>query len=331
MAEHPAQPEAQTVPRRDAAGSITPHQPSGFADDAIRPTETGRAPAKPMGAAPLAAANATAIAPPEKAPPAVNQPRLAIFHAGADSDRLSRQLADRLSTNGYPQADVGHTPEALRRASNVRYFNAADKDAARTLRDAVQTFLNAKLSGPSPVVQLKDLSRRYPRPEAGLLEVWLNTDSAPPAATQAKTAEAHPPEPAPPVAPEPILVGEPVNLTESQILDFIDEYCRTYEARDPDRLAALFDPTATENGLPFRDLLPRYRENMGRLEGLSYRIEMARWEAHPDHPAISVEGRFTARGRMDNQKQYQSQGTIAMDIVPHGTSYRVVRLAYRVE
>lgn len=329
-AEHAPQPQMQTALRIDAAAPNRPHRPHYLPANATAPSAAGQAPAKPMETA-APGAQATATAPQAALSPAVDQQRLAIFHAGADSARLSRQLAVRLSADGYPEADIGPTPEALRRPSSVRYFNAADRAAARRLRDTVRTFLAATLSGPAPTVQLIDLSRRYPRPEAGLLEVWLNTGAAPPPAAQARTAEVHPPEPAPPAAPEPISAGEPVDLTEAQIRAFIDDYCRAYETRDPDRLAALFDPAATENGQPFRDLLPRYRENMARLAGLSYRIDMARWQARPDSPAIAVEGRFAARGRMEDEKQYQSQGTIAMDIVPHGTSYRVVRLEYRVD
>jgi len=247
-----------------------------------------------------------------------------IFHADGDSARLSRELAERLSGAGYPPARVGASPETLGQASSVRYFHSADRDAARALRDAVQAFLATGTPPSQRSVGLKNLSRRYPRQERGLLEVWLNTGATTTAAAQVVQA-------APPSLPTGVDAGGEAPSTEARIRAFIDDYCRAYETRDPSHLAALFDPAATENGRPFRDLLPRYRATMERLEALSYRIEMEGWEACGDRSALCVAGRFTAWGRMTDQKEYESRGTIALDIVPYGASYRVCRLDYRID
>ena len=131
---------------------------------------------------------------------------------------------------------------------------------------------------------------------------------------------------APPAAPPASAI--PV---DARIRTFLENYCRTYESRNPDRLADLFDTAATENGQPFADLLPRYRANMARIERLSYRIEMDGWAPLADTQTLSVQGRFVADGQLTDQKHYHSQGTIALDIVPHGESYRVARLVYRIE
>jgi hypothetical protein len=195
----------------------------------------------------------------------------------------------------------------------------------------MRAFLAATLPRRAQTVQLKNLSRRYPRAERGLLEVWLNTGSAKSAGTGVETAPTVPPDAAPDGVVESTAAAEPQKPTEDGIRAFIDTYCRTYETRDPDRLAALFDPKATENGRSFEEVMPHYRANMARLERLSYRIAIARWEAHQEAATLTVEGRFTAEGLMADQKQFHSQGTIALDIVPHGTSYRVVRLDYEVE
>ncbi len=257
--------------------------------------------------------------------------RLAIFHAGADGARLSGKLAAHLSDKGYPQARIGPTPESLVRPSNIRYFNGADRDTARTLRAAVRAFLAANAPRTEPIVQLKNLSRRYPRRERGLIEVWLNTGTSAEAVPDSKESPPLRPVSAVTAVADTPIPDEPAPPTDTRIRAFIDHYCRTYEARDPDRLAALFDPAATENGRPFKDLLPRYRDNMARLERLSYRIEIARWEARGETATLAVEGRFTAEGRMADQQHFRSRGTIALDVVPHGTSYRVLRLDYRIE
>ena len=123
----------------------------------------------------------------------------------------------------------------------------------------------------------------------------------------------------------------PAAPVDDRIRAFLDSYCRTYESRDPDRLSDLFDTTATENGQPFVDLLPRYRANMARIERLVYRIEVERWEPRTDTETLAVQGRFFAEGQLTDQKHYHSQGTITLDIVPHGKSYRVARLAYQID
>jgi hypothetical protein len=175
------------------------------------------------------------------------------------------------------------------------------------------------------------LSRRYPRKEQGLLEIWINTGTTTPAAARATAPKTTRPGSAPATPAVPVAAGLATATTDAKIRAFLDDYCRIYETRDPDRLAALFDAAATENGRPFKDLLPRYRTNMARLEHLSYRIDMARWEERADAATLAVEGRFTARGLMANRKQFQSQGTIVLDIVPNGDSFKVARLQYQIE
>ena len=330
-ADRPTEKQASPDPRLLAALLATPALPPILpTDETATPEEDRATPASEGPALPAAASTAaTSKAPPPLSP--VNRPRLVIFHAGVDSAQLARQLAAALAAKGYPEPRIGSSDETLTRASNIRYFNAADREAARTLRADIRDFLTATLPDSSQAVQLKNLSRRYPRPERGLLEVWLNTGSSTAAGTRAEMLQARTVEPVLERVTQTTAAAVPEKPTEADIRAFIDDYCRTYETRDPDRLAALFDPTATENGRPFKDLLPSYRANMTHLELLSYRIEVDRWETHPESTTLTVEGRFTAQGLMADQKQYRSQGTITLDVVPHGTSFRVVRLDYEVE
>jgi len=329
--DRPTEKQVSPDPRLLAALVATPALRPILPTDETAPPAKDRAAQASEGPAPPPAASTATTSKAASPPAPVNRPRLAIFHAGADSAQLARQLAAALAAKGYPEPRIGSSAEALTRASNIRYFNAADREAARTLRADIHDFLTATLPDTPQTVQLKNLSRRYPRPERGLLEVWLNTGSAATAEADGETLQVPSVEPAPRVETESTAAAEPQKLTEAGIRAFIDDYCRIYEARDPDRLAALFAPGATENGRPFKDVLPRYRANMARLELLSYRITMDQMESHRESEVFTVEGRFTAQGLMADQKQFRSQGTIALDLVPHGTSYRVVRLDYQVE
>lgn len=245
--------------------------------------------------------------------------RLAVFFASEREAGLARELAAHLSGRGYPRPRMARAP--FEQTSNIRYFHGADQDRARSLQRAVRRFLARAIGRPDLPVRLKNLSTRYPLDEAGLLEIWINTRPL-------ETTPAAAPIPASQAAPDP---PPPTASTEAKIVSFLENYCRVYESRDPDRLAGLFDPEATENGRPFLELLPRYRTNLARLEQLSYRIEMDHWEPRADGTALSVQGRFFARGWRTDRKDYRSRGTILLDIAPHGDSFRVARLVYKIE
>ena len=259
----------------------------------------------------------------------VDHRRVTVFYTSKDDARLSKKLAAFLADQGYPQPRIAQAPSG--RASDIRFFNAADRDDARSLKNTVRDFLAQATGRPDLPVHLKNLSQQYPRADQGLLEVWINTRppgagpaTAAPVTTAAASATPLPPatRPAPP---------DPAQRTDARIRAFLDDYCRTYESRDPDRLADLFETAATENGQPFADVLPRYRANMARIERLSYRIEVERWEPLGNAQTLSVQGRFFAEGQLTDHKKYHSQGTIALDIVPHGKSYLVERLAYQID
>jgi hypothetical protein len=327
-AEIPATMAATPIPA-DVSPEITPVALS------LTPSPTEPRPASPESA-PAASKPIAATDPPTPPEPppaddtrAADPRRVAVFYTSQKDRQLSEKLAAFLADQGYPAARIAQT--SSERPSNIRYFNTADRDEARTLRETVRRFL-AQATGQADLsVRLKNLSRRYPRTDQGLLEVWINTrrpETVPATAAPLTTAAAAttPLPVAPPAAPPASAI--PV---DARIRTFLENYCRTYELRNPDRLADLFDTAATENGQPFADLLPRYRANMARIERLSYRIEMDGWAPLADTQTLSVQGRFVADGQLTDQKYYHSQGTIALDIVPHGESYRVARLVYRIE
>jgi len=255
--------------------------------------------------------------------------RVTVFYTSKDDARLSKKLAAFLADQGYPAPRIAQAPSG--RANDIRFFNAADRDDARSLKNAVRDFLAQATGRPDLPVHLKNLSQQYPRADKGLLEVWINTrpPGASPTTAAAVTTAAVSAAPLPPATPP--APPDPAERIDARIRAFLDDYCRTYESRNPDHLADLFETSATENGQPFADVLPRYRANMARIERLSYRIEVERWEPLADAETLSVQGRFFAEGRLTNQKEYHSQGTILLDIIPHGESYLVERLAYQID
>lgn len=322
-AEAPAPVAATTTPNvvsPEIAPVVLPLEPSPTETDPPSPAPV------PMVPQPIAA---TSAPPPSEATltedtRVADHRRVVVFYTSEDDRQLSEKLAVLLAGQGYPEARIAQA--ASDRPSNIRYFNAADRDEARSLRGTVQRFLAQAIGQPGLPVHLKNLSRRYPRTDQGLLEVWINT--RPPEAAASVTTAAASATP----SPDTISPKAPTTVSlDDSIRAFLDDYCRTYESRDPDRLANLFDTAATENGRPFVDLLPRYRANMARIKRLAYRIEMERWEPRKDRKTLAVQGRFFADGQLTGQKHYHSQGTIALDIVPHGESYRVARLTYKID
>jgi hypothetical protein len=302
----PQSGSAGTLPARSTTALSEPSE-SAPAAIAAKPSRPPQAPAAIRPSDPVAA------------PGRAVEPQLAVFYAADRDARLARELADHLSGQGFARPPMAQA--AFEQATDIRYFHKADKDRALSLRREVQGFL-ASASGRTDLpVHLKNLSSRYPRDAAGRLEIWINTRPPGAAAPVARTP-APQPQAAPPIPPA---------QTEAKIVAFLEDYCQIYESRDPDRLASLFDPGATENGQPFVQLLPRYRSNLARMEQLSYRIVLDHWESQATTETLSVQGHFFAQARRLDQKTYRSQGTIRLDLIPRGDSFRVARLVYEIK
>jgi len=111
--------------------------------------------------------------------------------------------------------------------------------------------------------------------------------------------------------------------------DFLDKYCWTYEKKQVDRFAALFTPDAMENGQLFTSRLGQYRRNFERIDAMEYRIELKRYAIQEGTGAIRIEGIFHARARLDGSKKWRkNSGTITMELVARGDSFKVKRLDY---
>lgn len=325
----------------------TDPEPETVPPDTINPIEASLADQ-------AAAARVPAVAPvlptetpePEDAPPPQPKPpppapdpgfqdalspaplRLSLFYDAGSDGQLADEMRRFLVAQGFPAPRPAPSTALHKGASSIRYFNAADREAAGELQAAVRRFMVDVLDRPGAELRLIDLSRRYPNAGAGLLEVWLDTGVPAPVAVD------HDDKPPPPntilqgAAAVPPLATE---STEDRIRRFLDAYCRTYESRAPERLAALFEPTATENGQPFVELLPRYRANMAKMATVAYHIAMERWEPVQDGVAFAVLGRFTARGELIDRKEYRSTGRIRLRLVPHADAFKVARLEYEIE
>jgi hypothetical protein len=81
----------------------------------------------------------------------------------------------------------------------------------------------------------------------------------------------------------------------SQVKDFIQIYMNTYESKNISQFSALFDPDATENGKPFRDQIPNYRQNFERVQAVAITIDMYQFNIRYASNMITTKGTFSLR------------------------------------
>jgi hypothetical protein len=314
---HPGRP----VVTAHAARPDPPPPPApALSRAALAPEQEPEGPAPKASAghsAPLETALADAPPPPASGEAQAAAPRLAVYVAGPRGAEAARRLAQALTAAGYARPVV--RPVSYAGGSTVRYFHAADGRLARAVRPLVEQAL-AREEAPGDVVALKNLGRRYPKAPAGRVEIWLN-----------------PPEPPPPQAlrPEGLEAAAAPAVQNRdrgvRLRDFLEDYCRAYTAKDLEAFAAFFLPEALENGQPFQGLLPRYRQNLARMDSLDYRIELERYALNADAGSLSLEGIFLARCRLVGEEVRENRGRIAMELVEAGEGFRVRRLEYRSE
>lgn len=132
----------------------------------------------PLAAQPLPAAYSAPEAPVASAPAASLFPGPVILHAPESvADAALAEVVDRLGAAGVPVGDpsrVGFTVSE----SNVRYFHAADAEAAAAVAEAIGA-------------RLRDFTSFAPSPPDGTIEVWLaGTGSASTSAPRKATTRA---------------------------------------------------------------------------------------------------------------------------------------------
>ena len=115
---------------------------------------------------------------------------------------------------------------------------------------------------------------------------------------------------------------------KDRLESFLNLYCQTYASKDLDKFASFFAPDATENNTPFRDMLPKYRKNMEKIELSDYRIELIAFSLQADTGTIRIQGKYFTRYLMQEGTWRENSGNISMELTENGNSYLVKRLSY---
>ncbi|MBW2679532.1 MAG: SPOR domain-containing protein, partial [Deltaproteobacteria bacterium] len=115
---------------------------------------------------------------------------------------------------------------------------------------------------------------------------------------------------------------------KGRLESFLNSYCQTYASKDLDKFVSFFAPDATENNIPFRDMLPKYRKNMEKIELSDYRIELIAFSLQADTGTIRIQGKYFTRYLMQEGTWRENSGDISMELTENGNSYLVKRLNY---
>jgi len=115
---------------------------------------------------------------------------------------------------------------------------------------------------------------------------------------------------------------------KKRLQKFLRTYCRTYEDKNLAQFAAFFTTDATENGKPFHDWLPKYRQNFDTTDFISYRIKLQKFIHQLDSGIIKIEGKFFLEWRPHGAQWRKNSGKIFMELFEHGSDYRIHRLKY---
>ena len=132
-----------------------------------------------------------------------------------------------------------------------------------------------------------------------------------------------------PTPPDTLVGAAPVvdvAVVEARLMRFLDSYASDYSKRDLFAFMAHFVPQARENSKPVRSLLPVYQENFREISVTDYRIDVERWTIHED--GVFFEGSFRLSGCYADGRSIASRGSLSMELVPSGETYRVRNLLY---
>lgn len=124
-------------------------------------------------------------------------------------------------------------------------------------------------------------------------------------------------------------IGQAKHLANQtdRLKSFLFCYRQTYENKDLDRFAAFFTPDATENNRAFHELLPKYRENLEKIESFSYQIDLVSYSFETTTGDIQIKGKFFTRFLYEGTLK-ENSGNITMELVENGDSYLIKRLNY---
>ncbi len=115
---------------------------------------------------------------------------------------------------------------------------------------------------------------------------------------------------------------------EERLDQFLKSYCDTYTSKDLDAFADLFAAGATENGKPFRSLLPKYEKNFTLIDTIQYRIRMKDFSIEDDQ-TVTVNGDFFLEWLPPDKRWRENSGEISMRLKDDGSTFLVQRLDYQ--
>ncbi|GKT08874.1 J domain-containing protein [Desulforhabdus sp. TSK] len=124
---------------------------------------------------------------------------------------------------------------------------------------------------------------------------------------------------------KPALPPEP----QEKIAAFLDRYTRAYESKDLDALKSFFTADAEENGEPFLQQLPSYRESFKKARKIKYDIQNI--QSRTTDEGIEVSGRFSLETGDSGRGKKGFQGPIRFFLTRYHDDYRVRKLDYHTE
>ena len=117
---------------------------------------------------------------------------------------------------------------------------------------------------------------------------------------------------------------DPIN----RVKFFISIYCETYESKDLNKFKTFFAPDATENNIPFHELLSKYARNLEMVESFNYWIELSAYSLQPDIGSVRIKGKYFTKFRFHEGALKENSGNISMELIESGESFLVKRLDY---
>jgi ketosteroid isomerase-like protein len=126
--------------------------------------------------------------------------------------------------------------------------------------------------------------------------------------------------------------GATVDLTsvEKRLERFLAGYTAAYNRRDLQGFLSHFTEDARENERPLSSWIEAYRKSFQAVPSIDYRIRPTAWSLDPDG-GLRVRGRFQLTGTFRDGRPVASSGTLTMDLVPRGNSFRVRALSYEFD
>ena len=107
---------------------------------------------------------------------------------------------------------------------------------------------------------------------------------------------------------------------------FLNRYVKAYKSRNTKTFFNLFEPEATENGEPLKNLRTLYVENFQKAEHIDYTIQLSGWSVHKEH--IKIDADFRLEVKLAGESTMDTRGEMQMILARCGHDLKVKRLDY---